>query len=142
MKLEGDSPGIRGMAFSPDGSRVAVALGGGIQVWDARNGTASAMLRGHRAYASTVSFSRDGRMIISGSDDMTVRIWHVSSTESNATHKGLSRKVAFSKDGKRVVAPSWDGRAGVWNAETWEMTTLLQGLQPTQLRLAGSGSRL
>jgi WD40 repeat protein len=81
-----------------------------------------AVLEGHSGTVNSVSFSHDGRRIVSGSDDCTIRIWDartgviVAGPFYGHTDKVLS--VAFSHDSKRVVSGSRDRTVRVWDAET------------------------
>ncbi len=64
-----------GIAFSPDGSRVATAGSYGAVVWDVGTGHQVLRLRGHEDWVNKVGFSPDGSRLATGSDDGTFRIW-------------------------------------------------------------------
>ena len=63
----------------------------------------------------------DGRHVVSGSRDTTVRIWDVATGsqvgEPLRGHSGHVNSVAFSPDSKRVISGSDDGTVRIWNAE-------------------------
>ena len=65
----------------------------------------------------SVSFSKDGRFIISGSDDNTLRIWELKSLKEilQFRHEGWVNSVAFSPDGTHVVSGSDDKTVRLWN---------------------------
>ena len=65
------------LAYSPDGTRLAVANKIGIWLYDAHTGTEVALLASHTAIRS-VSFSPDGTTLASGSKDGTVLLWDMS----------------------------------------------------------------
>ncbi len=65
------------MAFSPDGNQLAVACSIGIWLYNVRTGTEEAFLRGHTELVNSVAYSPDGKILASGSNDWTIRIWDV-----------------------------------------------------------------
>ena len=68
--------GIAGLAFSPDGQRLAAAAGNNIvQVWDVTTGDEALVLHGHTDTVASVAFSPDGWRLASAGGDGTVRLW-------------------------------------------------------------------
>ena len=55
------------------------------QIWDIAKRQTRPMWEGHLGKINSLAFSRDGRLLVSGSEDETVRIWD---TETGA-HKAL-----------------------------------------------------
>ena len=72
-------------------------------LWEVETGQEVATLTGHTGYVNSVAFSRDGKLLASGSDDKMVKLWEVETGQEVATltrHRGLVSSVAFSPDGK------------------------------------------
>jgi WD40 repeat protein len=66
----------RTVAFSDDGSRLAVGGGDGtVSVWDAHDGHELINVRAHGGAVSSLDFRADGSQFLSASGDGTVRIW-------------------------------------------------------------------
>ncbi|KAF5324287.1 hypothetical protein D9619_011432 [Psilocybe cf. subviscida] len=79
---------------------------------------------------NSVAFSQDGSHIVSGSGDNTVRIWNVTTGETEAVLKGHTshvESVAFSQDGSHIVSGSWDNTVRIWNVTTGETEAVLKG---------------
>ena len=66
---------------------------------------------GYVCIVHSVAFSPDGRTVVSGSYDMTLKLWSVSGGECLKTFQGHRRyvcDVAFSPDGRTIVSGSND----------------------------------
>ena len=49
-----------------------------VRIWDARTGELLETLRGHSSHLSSVAFTPDGRGLVSGSLDRTLKYWDIS----------------------------------------------------------------
>ena len=83
------------IAYSPDGDLLAVAGGIGIWIYDALTGAEIALLTGHTDPVNSVAFSPDGKTLVSGSGDQTVRLWNVDTGDLKATLEGYTGPVNF-----------------------------------------------
>ena len=80
--------------------------------------------------SSSVAFDREGRRIVSGSYDKTVRVWDAASGAELAClrgHGGWVDSVAFDREGRRIVSRSWDGTVRLWDAATGDCLEVIQG---------------
>ncbi|MBC7777583.1 MAG: TIR domain-containing protein [Phycisphaerae bacterium] len=129
--LRGHSDTIFGIAFSPDGKKIASGSGNNtIKIWDAGSGENTATLEGHTSAVYSVSFSPDGKKIASGSNDKTIKIWDADSGKNMATLLGHTHEVwcvSFSRDGKKVASGSYDKTIKIWDAGSGKNITTLLG---------------
>ena len=78
------------------------------------------VFQGHTEPVESVVFSADGRKILSGSYDSTVKLWNAQTGTLEETFQGHTdavMSVAFSPDGK-VLSGSADNTLKQWDAET------------------------
>ncbi|MBI5667110.1 MAG: WD40 repeat domain-containing protein [Chloroflexi bacterium] len=133
MDTTEDAQSINSIAISPDLLVVATAVGsasGGsdnaVYLWNTRTGAQLARLE-HGAPVGAVAISPDGRLLATGDQLGTVRVWQLttSATEESveveaevvATYTvqtGLIRDLAFSPDSAKLAAGSMDTTAVIW----------------------------
>jgi WD40 repeat protein len=67
----------RGVAFAPGGRLAARGLGHVIKLWEPATGTELGELSGHTSDVTALAFSEDGKRLVSGARDGSVRVWSV-----------------------------------------------------------------
>jgi len=106
----------RGVQFSPDGKTLATgSFDGTVRLWDAASGTQKAELRGHGLRVLSISFSGDGRHLVSTSDEGgQMLVWdteQASVTDSLHVGQGLIASILFSQDGSVLGTVGYNGTA-------------------------------
>ncbi|WP_220207248.1 caspase family protein [Reticulibacter mediterranei] len=84
----------------------------------------------HVGVVTSVAFSPDGELVLTGSSDFKARIWETVSGKLLITlegHSGRIRSVAFSPDGSQVLTGSSDRTARLWETSTGKPLILLEG---------------
>ncbi|MEO5777784.1 MAG: WD40 repeat domain-containing protein, partial [Flavobacterium sp.] len=73
----------------------------------------------HKSPITSIAFSPDGNMILTGSEDQTARLWSLGGNmikEFKANYNFIT-SVAFSPDGKTILTGSWDRTARLWGLD-------------------------
>lgn len=115
------------LAFSAESRTVAVALSSlGVRdetqhlivLWELASERPVFELTGHTRRVLALSFSPDGRYLVSGGADSTVRVWEVASGKEVHVFRGHRlpvATVAVSPDGTRIASGSFDRTALIWD---------------------------
>jgi hypothetical protein len=87
-KFDGPGNFVESVSFTPDGKRAVCSYGPGnadavynedprcsLKLWDLANGREIKQFKGHRGPILCLAVSRDGRQLISGSADGSMRLW-------------------------------------------------------------------
>ena len=103
-----------GVAFSPDGQTLAYTENeaGDIVLWNVRGQSVVRRLKGHSGYVTALAFTPDGRLLVSGGNDRTVKVWDAASglERTTLTNYGPSLGVAvLSPDGKMLATAATPG---------------------------------
>jgi WD40 repeat protein len=119
-QLEDVDGTIRSVCFSPRGDLLAAAFSSpesAVRVWNVSSG--ELLWKGaHRETVRMGAFSPDGRLLISGSNDDTARIWDSASGQPigrELIHRGEVFTVGFSPNGKLAVTGGYDGAVRFWD---------------------------
>ena len=121
---------ITELKYSPDGSRFAVASSIGIWIYDTMSLREISLLVGHSAPVESVAFSRDGKLLASGSRDYTVKLWDAETGAEKRTfigHWGRLFSVDFNRDGRLLASGGSDGTVRIWDVKSGEEIHTLTG---------------
>ena len=111
---------IYSVGFSKDGHFVVTGGYKGVSLWDIATGNKLRTFGSQNLHSTSVSFSTDGRQVLSGCADNTVRLWDTSTGQEVRTlfNPSWVKEVGFSPDGRRIWASSESAVMNVWNATT------------------------
>jgi len=157
---------INDLVWSPDGRLLAAAGPLGVWLYDpSMLNSAPRFLDGHTRAVLRVAFSQDGNMILSASQDGTVKQWDAATGNLKRTinlwndfgyeASGQNRdlevwSMAFSPDQTMLAAGSLDGTLSLWNLTTGKPGTVLKehagsisniSFSPNGILLASSSSK-
>lgn len=126
VRAGGEDP-VRRIAFSPDGTTLAAAIGNVVDLWGYRHPEEKLplvsnrrQLRGHAEYVRSLTFAPDGRTIATVSSDGTLRIWdarenfELSCLDAGA---GPLHCLAFAPDGMTVAVGSEGGDIVIFDVD-------------------------
>ena len=120
---------MRDFAYSPDGTRFAIASSIGIWLYDAVTLEEVALLTKHTGEVVCVAYSPDGSLLASGSEDSTVRVWDAKTGEQKyppLPHTRIVESVEFSPDGTELASATYL-QVGIWDAKTGVKKRTLKG---------------
>lgn len=139
------SDSVELLAFSPDGSKLAIVADGAlprqfphpltkeiepvsivpgkVQIWDVAQAKKITTLEGHVDRVTALAFNPDGTQLATGSLDSTARIWNLETGKEKQVLKGHGKAVAavaFHPDGKRFATGGLDNTIKFWDLEKSE----------------------
>ncbi len=121
LTYRGHLQAVYGMAWSPDGSRIAsVGADKTVQVWDATTGMNLFTYSKHKGTTNGIAWlPQAGTRIASASGDTTVQVWDSTTGDHILTYRGHTanvRGLTWSPDGKHIASGGNDNTVQVWDA--------------------------
>jgi eukaryotic-like serine/threonine-protein kinase len=134
---------VLGVVFSRDGEHLALASRDGkVKLWDATRLEEDATRLDEKPKARltlsarvagpgvNVAFSPDGRRLVTGGEENTVKIWDVQNGADLQTlrgHNGDVYTVAFSPDGRWIASAGEDSAVKVWDSRSGKLVRSFRG---------------
>ena len=122
--------GSHTQALSYWNNTIAVgSVGGDIIILDTITGSQMAILSGHTNAVICLTFLSDGKSLISGSNDKTVKLWDIQTGGVVKTFYGHSDgvlSVSISADHTRIASGSWDQTVCLWDIQTGEPICIIK----------------
>lgn len=122
------------MCFSASEKLAVGDRKGNISIWDLTTGQPYQIFNAvHNKAVKCLAFKRNGKEILSGSGDSTVKLHGVINKSKILDlhgHKSFVNSVAFSRDEKFVISGSSDQTVKIWNAKTSHLLHEYRGTSP------------
>ncbi|MFN6568517.1 NB-ARC domain-containing protein [Dendronalium sp. ChiSLP03b] len=150
--LIGHNHVITAVAVTPDGKHlISGSFDGVLKIWNLSTGEEVCTLTAHNGsvdldeeynvdlddldeeynyIVNAVTVTPDGKHLISGSQDNTLKIWNLETWEKVCTlygHSSSVNAVAVTLDSKHLISGSSDNTLKIWNLETAEEVCTLTG---------------
>jgi WD40 repeat protein len=118
------------VSFSPNSQILATGIASIVKLWHLKAKACVQILEGHTHSVFATTFSPDGTLIATGSDDRTIKIWSKSTGDCLHTLRGHTDaiwSVSFSPNGKFLASGSCDQTIKMWNIQTDHCVRTLLG---------------
>lgn len=133
--IKGQSGNVKSAVFL--GDKIATTAGkwnkekkafeGEVKLWTGEKESGS--LKGHDQSIESMAVSKDGKTLVTGSDDQTVLVWDVAAgkvTQTLKGHTGGIIAVAISPDGKKAASASADKTVKIWDVASGKDTATIK----------------
>ena len=137
--LSKTSMGNNVIVFSQNGYMLATSLNNegfsdesrfNILLWEVPDGKLQFWLKGHTDKINTLTFTPNGKMLASGSDDDTIRVWDAcTATEMLNLPTDKPQTLTFSVDGKILASNNSAGTIHLWDIGKGKQLNSIEGTE-------------
>ncbi|HUS92333.1 MAG TPA: WD40 repeat domain-containing protein [Phycisphaerae bacterium] len=128
--MKGHTGWVYGVAFSPDGGRIASVSGDGTaRLWQVGLAAPIHTFPGHLGGATCLAWSPDGNEIACGSVVSRLMLWQAAAPHRGVElkgHVGIVGGVAFSPDGRHLASGGFDQRVYIWDVSGAQQRPLIE----------------
>lgn len=113
--------GAQALAWSPDGSRLAIGGNDGIMCFFSRTGKRLRTFKKHHSAIQALSWSPDSQLLASAANDSTISIWDATTGKKLRTIRSSLSAIgilAWAPDGTSVACAGSDPCVQVWHVQT------------------------
>ena len=99
-------------------------------MWDRATGRCLRTFEGHKLDVNSVCPSRDGRYVLSGSEDHTMKLWEVATGRYLRTFEGHTDRVSsicITTDGQYALSGSHDNSQKIWEISSGRCLHTIEG---------------
>ncbi len=121
--------GVTDAEFSKDGDRIVTSsYDRTARIWNVKDGSGIAVLKGHQDALERAMFSPDGTQVVTAARDGTARIWNAGSGKQLYVLPlpGKFPTAMFSPSGTRVLTASEGSDPAIWDAQTGKKVVAVQ----------------
>jgi len=115
-------PVVKRLAFDREGRRLAIATGemfesSTVYIWDLSSPSPNVQWN-HNTDLESMTWSPDGTRLVTGSSDLTVRVWEATTGQELLVlrgHRGSVIDLAFNEEGTRLASVGIGGEVLLWD---------------------------
>jgi WD40 repeat protein/uncharacterized caspase-like protein len=126
--FKGHDFAVLGISYAQDGKTALSGGWDGLKLWDISTGK---LLRSFQELGvNSVTYSPDGRTVLSGADLHSLKLWDVETGKklrSFEGHSGAVLSVAYAPDGRTIASGSQDNTLKLWDVDTGKELHSLNG---------------
>lgn len=143
--LNGHTDAVCYVDWSPDDTQLLTCGSDDdptIKLWDVESGTCVQTFSVHNKEVTSCAWCPDGKRFVSGSTDMTLRLWDIEGIVIQTWPGVRASDLAVSKDGLRLVVACHSRDVLIYDLQTYDMKSFTEASSITSLSLSDDGSEI